>query len=215
MQFGIIYALAAIGFASAYRWLLLSAPPSLSRAMVKALAVGALALAVLVEDGPLLLVAGLLLCALGDFFLALSEKWLRAGMAAFAAGHVSYIALIVLAGGGPGLDVLRVMLQVLVALSGIGALIWIWPGATGLRKEVAAYAFLVTLMTFLAIGLPGALVIAGLGAVLFFLSDGLVAAELFRLPKNAPERRWTGPALWALYFWGQFFIAFGFLARPG
>ena len=78
--------------------------PTLARSAVKTLAVGLLAVLVLVENGPLLLFVALALSAAGDAFLSRGgDRAFLGGLACFLAAHLVYIALFVIAGGGAGL----------------------------------------------------------------------------------------------------------------
>jgi uncharacterized membrane protein YhhN len=48
-----------------------------------------------------------------------------------------------------------------------------------------------------------------LGAVLFLVSDFVLATELFRLPPDAPVRRITAPVVWWTYAAAQVLIVWG------
>ena len=50
---------------------------------------------------------------------------------------------------------------------------------------------------------------AMIGAVLFLISDLVLAAELFRLPSDAPARRWTTQIVWWTYVAAQVLIVAG------
>lgn len=206
-----IYWLIAALLAGLY-FLRASDPPGLTRTMIKALSVAALALVALLAGGPILLVLALALCAVGDAFLAQAgEKALMAGMAAFGLGHLVYIVLFVNAGGGIGMDAVRIILQmgVLFATVGLGA--WLWPDLGAMRTPVTIYMVLVGLMALLSLGMPASLWPATAGALMFLTSDALLAGELFKLPPASATRRWSGPAVWILYWLGQAAITAGFL----
>ena len=101
-----------------------SDPMGRTRSMLKTLSVLALAFVALVGGGPVLLVIALIACAVGDAFLSRTgEGPLKAGMVAFAAGHLVYIALFLNLGGGVGAEPLRLALQVgvLLGVDGLGA----------------------------------------------------------------------------------------------
>ena len=71
---------------------------------MKTLAVGLLAVLVVVEDGPLLLVAALALSAVGDAFLSRDgDKAFLGGLASFLAAHLVYIALFLTRAAAPDL----------------------------------------------------------------------------------------------------------------
>lgn len=187
-------------------------PPGRTRTMVKTLSVLALAFVALIGGGYILLVLALILCAVGDAFLSRAgDASLKAGMAAFAAGHLIYIVLFLNLGGGLGYDVLRIILQMAVAIAAGGIAYWLWPSLGAMRGLVAGYMGVVALMTLLAVGLPPSLWLVSAGALLFLTSDALLAGELFKLPANSPSRRWTSPTVWTLYWGGQAAITAGFL----
>ena len=52
---------------------------------------------------------------------------------------------------------------------------------------------------------------AMLGAILFVVSDFVLATELFRLPEDAPVRRITAPVVWWTYVGAQALIVTGIL----
>ena len=104
--------------------------PTLARSAVKTLAVGLLAVLVLVENGPLLLFAALALSAAGDAFLSRDgDRAFLGGLACFLAAHLVYIALFVIAGGGAGL-VLAETWRIGVAASSASRR-WSWPACCG------------------------------------------------------------------------------------
>ena len=187
-------------------------PPGRTRTLLKTLSVVALALVALIGGGFILLVIALLFCALGDYFLARkNETSLKAGMAAFAVGHLVYIGLFLNQGGGVGYDVLRILIQLAVAGAAGGVAHWLWPSLGDMRRPVAAYMVIVASMTLLAVGLPPSLWMVSVGALLFMTSDALLAGELFKLPTDSPSRRWTSPLVWSLYWTGQALMTAGFL----
>lgn len=213
-MFAILFWLFAFGCAAVYGVRLVKNRPSTSRTMFKAMAVGFLALLALIGDVYLLAIA-LGLSAVGDACLAQDEKWLRPGIAAFAGAHVAYVALFLISGGGLGLDVARLMAQIMILVAAGAFAVWLWPDLGAMRAPVGLYLGIITVMTVAAIGLPASLALAGIGAVLFFASDGILAAEMFRLKPNAPARAWTPYAVWALYWGGQALITAAFVGRLG
>jgi uncharacterized membrane protein YhhN len=206
-----VYWALAAGLALAYGAARVRDRPSLSRTMIKSLSIAILAAIVFVQGGPLLLVAALALCAIGDGFLAQSPRWLKPGMAAFAAGHLAYVVLFVNLGGGVGPDVLRIVLQ--IALLGFAAYFYNWlkPSLGDMRTPVGLYFGVILLMALLALGLPHAHWLATIGALLFLASDGLLAGELFKFAPNDPRRAYSSYAVWALYWLGQGAITAGVL----
>lgn len=187
-------------------------PPGRTRTMVKTLSVAAPALVALMGGGYILLVLALLCCAAGDAFLAQkTETSLLYGMGAFGLGHLVYIVLFVNQSGGIGVDAVRIVLQAGVLLSTAWMARWLWPDLGALRIPVAIYIALVSFAAFLSLGLPNSLWLVTWGALLFFTSDALLAGELFKLPADSPTRKWSGPAVWILYWGGQAAITAGFL----
>jgi uncharacterized membrane protein YhhN len=154
------------------------------------------------------LMMGLILCLGGDVFLALSGlKWFRAGLVAFLLGHGLYILafhfLIPFNGWfSPG--------DLLILAISLGACRWLWPHLGAMKLPVLAYVAVITLMVFGAravferpdLPLPGKALIFW-GAILFYLSDLLVAREQFI--RKAFSNRLIGLPL---YYTGQFLLAF-------
>ena len=101
--------------------------------------------------------------------------------------------------------------QALLTVLTAAVLFWLWPKLKEMTVPVAIYAAAILAMVLFAVGLPG-FALASIGAVMFFVSDGILSAELFALTQDSPHRHWTKPAIWALYWGGQALITAGFLA---
>ena len=71
------------------------------------------------------------------------------------------------------------------------------------------YAGAISTMAIAAMWLPWAGWPAMLGALSFLVSDLVLAAELFRLPADAPARRFTSPVVWWTYVAAQVLIVIG------
>jgi uncharacterized membrane protein YhhN len=131
--------------------------------------------------GPRLLVAALLFGWGGDvLLLSDAEPAFLAGMASFAAGHVCYLLLF-----GKSTPRARATGTRLAAAAYAIALVvtvtLLWPGLpAGLRAPVAGYSLLLTAMAYGATRLG---VVAGLGGVLFLLSDTLIASGVAGWPQ--------------------------------
>lgn len=183
------------------------AAPSSLRSVVKTIPLAAGALAAWLAGAPAPLVAGLGLSAAGD--LALSrpgERALRAGLAAFFAAHVAYVALFF------GLAETPLTGWRLAAAGGAvayaGAFYWIvQPRLGALSVPVAAYVAVIAAMAGTALFLDAPT--AWLGAALFMVSDSVLALELFVW---SARRRWSGPIVWATYIAAQTCIAWAALA---
>lgn len=194
-------------------FLMLGRPPSWRRTVTKTIAVLLLAFLAFDQNGPWLLVAALLLSAAGDAFLAQDgEKPFLAGLASFLAAHVAYVALFAAAGDG-ALIIAEPWRAALAAamLAASGLLLFpLWPALdAGLRLPVAVYTAAILGMGLSALTLPVPVVI--LGASMFMVSDGILATEKFLLVPQSPHRRWTGKAVWLLYYAAQILITLGVL----
>jgi uncharacterized membrane protein YhhN len=206
-----LYWAIAAGLSLAYGVWRVKDGPSVTRTMMKAMSVAFLGVIAFFAGGPLLLVVALLLCALGDAFLSMEEKWLQPGIAAFAGGHIIYIVLFINLGAGVGYDVFRIVLQ--IALLGAAGFYFYWIRSSlgAMRVPVSIYFGIIALMTLLALGLPQAHWLVTLGALMFLVSDAILAAEMFKIPRESPHRRWTPFAVWGLYWGGQALITLGVL----
>ena len=201
--------------AAAFLYLLmLERPPSWRRTTAKTLAVLLLAVLGWDQAGPAVLVAALLLSAAGDAFLAKEgEKAFLAGLGSFLAAHLAYVVLFAAAGGGAAAiaaEVWRIAAAALMLGFCVVLLLRLWPVLQpALRLPVAAYSAAILMMGISALTLPVPLVI--LGAALFMASDAILATERFLLAPASPHRRWTGSAVWLLYYAAQVAITLGVL----
>jgi hypothetical protein len=163
----------------------------------------------------LFVAVGMTVGFLGDLALAdllgLAEPTL-VGMAAFGLGHVAYIAALVLFGNEQGLAAPAPRYGALATWLLIGSIGWAAvalpsPQPTALRMAALPYTLLLASTAGLAVGLAqqAALFIPlAIGAGLFFLSDLVVAAEMFRHMKF----RGVGDVIWLTYGPGQMLIVF-------
>ena len=157
---------------------------------------------------PGLALAGLWACALGDFLLSRpGESILKAGIGAFALGHVLYVLafVTVLPVGAPDL----LFWGVAAALIGLGLSTerWLAPHTGG----AAAGWCGATVVLILAMGVAAALPWEGRGWVLagalcFVASDLILSTQLF-LGRSS---RLGAHAIWALYWGAQALIMTGF-----
>lgn len=201
--------------AAAFLYLLMQGrEQSWRRTIAKTAAVALLAVLAFIEGGPLLLVAALVLSAAGDAFLAHDgDRAFMGGLASFLLAHLAYVALFAEAGGGMEIVAAQPWRAVLPLVAVIAAALLLTrimqAAAPGLRLPVAIYvlAIVAMMLTAATVGAP----IVMLGAFLFVTSDAILAAEKFLLPPASHHRRWTGPAVWVLYWAGQVAITLGFL----
>jgi uncharacterized membrane protein YhhN len=124
------------------------------------------------------LLAGLVLCAVGDVCL-LWDRSFDLGLAVFLLGHLAYVGAFRAAVPMAGWPLL---VAAPVALAGIGAASWLWPRLGARRAPVLLYILAISLMVWGALSTlaRGALPwTAGVGAVLFYLSDLAVARQRF------------------------------------
>jgi len=96
-------------------------------------------------------------------------------------------------------------------------LIWMAPKLGWMALGVIPNAIAITGMGAAAMWLPWIGWPAMLGALLFLISDFVLAAELFRLPPDAPVRRITTRVVWWTYAVAQTLIIWGVinLVRAG
>jgi len=195
-----------IAAACALAYLAMTArPASLMRSAVKTASVALLALMVLVSGGPVLLVLALALCALGDWLLSReTEATFMAGVGAFAAGHLAYVALFLT---HPASDTGQLAAQwpLVAGLAALGLVMasLLAPRAGDLKGPVLAYVPIILGMGLAALTLPQAGVLAWVlpADAAFIASDMILATEKFLLPPGHPALRLTPYLVWPLY-WG-------------
>jgi len=162
------------------------------------------------QRGPRLLIVALTGCFLGDLFLELDEAWFPVGMAAFAVAHVCFIVIFVQRGAGERLR-RTPWIPVLFVLGGAALIVWCWSGLpSDIRPLVPFYAALLagTAMTAIAVDVR-----AGIGAVCFMVSDGIMAAaQADRIDADATA---TGLAIMVLYIAAIFLLTTGILKKGG
>ncbi len=207
-----ISVLAALG----YGLVLADHPPSLERTLLKIAAVGSLAMMAFLSDAPLLLAAGLLLCTVGDGFLAGDpRRWLPLGLAAFLVGHILLIFLFQET-RDPALEMthLQIAGSVVVGVAAVAMLAWLWRTLGPMRPAVILYVIAIAVMVGSSFLLPALYWPAMLGAVAFMASDAILAGDLFRQTKLLGSQRVTGWANWFLYYAAQALIVWAFLRPP-
>ena len=211
------WALVALGLvaAAAYGLYFLRRPPSFVRAVAKTAFMGAFAGALIVAGAPPPLVLALLLSAAGDFFLAFNKKWvLPLGILAFLGTQLLYTlmfgAIWFFSGDNSPLWP-RYGAMALVIVTALGFLVWMGPKLKWMALAVVPYALAIMLMGVAAMWLPWVGWAASLGAICFLVSDFVLAAELFRMPADAPARRITAPVVWWTYVAAQVLIVTGLI----
>lgn len=123
------------------------------------------------QRGPRLLLVALVGCFFGDLFLEFDGLF-TAGMGAFAIAHICFITFFVQRGAIERLKH-KPWILIIGLAAAVGLISWAWGGLEpGLKPLVPVYALLLlgTAATALAVDQR-----AGLGGVLFLISDGIIA----------------------------------------
>lgn len=185
--------------------------PYTGSVLIKALSIAPLAVLafrVLKTLDGLILSLALLFSAIGDVMLGLHREDLFIfGLLAFLVAHLFYIALFGRNFPRPlRLDAEQKMLVAGILMFCAGMTVWLWPGFGAMKIPALIYLCAIALMCISAtlMQLPKRTVI--IGALLFLLSDSLIAANRFRAPIL-----WSNYAIWFTYYVGQCCIVFGFL----
>ncbi|MEH0422251.1 lysoplasmalogenase [Streptomyces sp. B21-083] len=206
--------LAAFALTAAVDLISLAAGSDTGHALAKPLLMPLLAAHAHLRGAPRLLLAALLLGWAGDvLLLSDADPPFLAGMAAFAAGHLCYLALFRTYGKGdrtangtPRARGARIRLAGAYALALAGTLAVLWPGLPAeLRVPVTGYSLLLTVMAHRATALG---LLAGTGGALFLLSDTLIATGVADLPQL------PAPDFWIMltYLAAQWLLTGGVLA---
>lgn len=161
-----------------------------------------------------LLATALLFGALGDALLAWSPDAFLLGAIAFLIGHLFYITLFLRTGVGFSAALKRparpLGMAALVALA-IASTTLLVPRGGALFIPLAVYTGVLTIMTMSSFTLPTTRWLAIAGAVLFFISDGFVAADMFHRPADPTNAFWMSFAGWMIYWAGQAGLCIGAL----
>lgn len=187
-------------------------PPLLALAVFKAAPVFLLCLrAVLGRNA--LLAYGLLFGAAGDAFLVWPDKFLH-GAVAFLIGHLCYIRLF----GREGVGVSAALKQpprmlgaLTLVAAAIGMTYVLVPRDNAMFVPLSVYTGVLTLMALTSFTLPAKNWLAIAGAVLFFISDGFVAWNMFHPTTDTATQFWRMFAGWVVYWAGQAGICYGAL----
>lgn len=183
--------------------------------VAKTLSTSLLALIAWHMSGPVLLVAGLALSALGDLFLSRDgEKAFISGLVSFLVAHVAYIVLFASIGQSPA--VLLFMPLVLAAAGLIAASlallrIILRHVAGELRLPVMVYCTALVLMGLTALATERTLLIGG--AMMFVASDAILAWEKFVEPAASARKPPMRFAVWVLYYAAQVTFLLAFVMR--
>jgi uncharacterized membrane protein YhhN len=149
-----------------------------------------------------IILAGLVACALGDVFLLSrkSESFFKAGIAAFAVGHLIYTWAFIHKTGD---EMSAAMIVASFMILGIATFFFIWLKPKlprGLKAPVLLYVMIIVWMVHgsLRMDMGQLLILAPIAAIMFAASDMFVARDRFVKPdpKNAL-------AITPLYFGAQ------------
>ncbi|MBI1814699.1 MAG: lysoplasmalogenase [Deltaproteobacteria bacterium] len=188
----ILSLLAFLGLAIA-DWIAVSQESRMLEYVTKPAALGALLIyAATGAHCSVALLTALVLSLLGDVFLMLPVDLFAAGLGSFLLAHVAYIADFNVA------STPRVLwwLVVVAAASPLIRRIMRAVSPEALRPAVGVYTAVISLMVASAIA-SGSL-LAGIGALLFFASDGIIAWDRF-----VQKLSWARVAIIATYHLGQ------------
>jgi len=156
-----------------------------------------------------LLAAGLLFGALGDALLAWSPETFLYGAGAFLIGHLFYITLFLRSAALQQPPRLLAALALIIAAIVMTALLV--PRDNAMFAPLGVYTGVLTLMALCSFTLPATRWLAMAGAVLFFISDGFVAWNMFHTATDPTLAFWRSFAGWMIYWGGQAAICFGAL----
>lgn len=154
-----------------------------------------------------LVLAGLVLGALGDvFLLGHARQFFIGGLVSFLLGHVVYVV----AFASLGLDAsaaAATAVAMVVVLFFVGR--WVFPHAPEMRAPIAAYMLVIGLMCVAAVGAGGAGApwMIPVGAIMFTASDIAVVRDRF-VSREFINRAWGLP----LYYAAQLLIAWSIAA---
>ena len=158
------------------------------------------------RDGMLLGLA-LALSSLGDVLLEVSPRMFSAGLGSFLMAHLLFIALFrrnhrrPLPWTVPN----KIAIGLLIAIA-LGFVAWLTPALGPIAPAVYTYIAAITTMLICAVLLNLQSKWVVMGALLFFLSDAILATSKFKMP--VPGASWL---IWPTYYLAQCGITFGFL----
>jgi len=186
-------------------------PPYIVGTIFKASSIVILGLVALLARSNLL-AAGLLFGALGDALLAWSQETFLYGAFAFLIGHLFYITLWLRAGIGVT-AALKQPPRPIGAIALIAAAFvmtsLLVPRDNAMFVPLSVYTGVLTLMALCSFTLPATRWLVMAGAVLFFISDGFVAWNMFHHDPDPTLAYWRSFAGWMIYWAGQAAICFG------
>ncbi|WP_409345591.1 lysoplasmalogenase [Paenibacillus sp. MBLB4367] len=157
-----------------------------------------------------LIMAGLACSAVGDSFLLMEgASWFTYGVAVFMAAHLVYMAAFLTRGSVSPfrlLALLPIAAYSVWLLSGLREGM-VAGGNTGMWVPITVYVIVISLMIWCAVFSGNRFAV--IGAILFFLSDSLLAWNKFVSPIEG-----AGYAVMITYYLAQFMIAMSLAKSP-
>jgi uncharacterized membrane protein YhhN len=206
----ILYLATAITFLIAIRW-----RPYRFSYLVKIIPIVILmvvAFTQLSELPRLLVISALLFSAAGDIALDLRRTGKNSlfvvGLLLFLIAHLFYISAFMVTGVVQEFDALPILIVLLVLGFAAGLVYYLWPRLGKMRLPVLLYVVVIFLMVLAATFHAPRNWLMITGAILFAISDGLIAIHKFG--RNIPGRDY-----WVMgtYYLAQLLIVSGFLAE--
>ncbi len=188
-----VIALIAFALFAIIDWMAVSNEQTSAEYVAKPAALAALTVFALTGPEPSgWLIIALLLSLLGDVYLMLPANLFTAGLAAFLLAHLAYIADFQATTG------VRLIWWVVVmaASAPVGLRILRAEGGAGNRAAIAVYMAVIAMMV--ASAFASGSVLASIGAVLFLVSDCLLAWDRF-----VARLAWARPVIIMTYHLGQ------------
>ncbi|GGE42164.1 hypothetical protein GCM10011367_16060 [Marinicauda pacifica] len=174
--------------------------------IIKASGIVMLGLFALMRRAPVLALA-LFLSAIGDYSLEI-RGGLEIGIAAFASAHAVYLGLFIWMIRREGWRRDGLVLAGALALYGAAMLSWLRPGMGDLAFAATLYNAIILVMA-MASGLVKGPRLLAIGAVLFVISDSLLAAGWFKDVRPLAEIK----PVWITYAAAQICLALGFSTK--
>lgn len=169
------------------------------------------------EDRSPIFILALIACLCGDIFL-MSPEYFIPGLISFLTGHVLYIFAYRQHRTEDDVDSLRGLQRVRLAfpivLAGTGLVVVLYPVLGSMQIPVMIYAAVITVMALTALFRYGrtsskSFWLVFLGAVVFMMSDSILAINKFLAPVNN-----SGLLIMTTYMAAQFLIVEGILKHP-
>lgn len=161
------------------------------------------------------IIAALIFSWMGDIFLMnAGSMWFILGLSSFLIAHVCYMRRFALGGNKADSTMLKKIpwLEALVFAVFLNVFLWLWPTLGEMKLPVTIYSIVIYFMVLLAFSRKGRIPnssywIVLAGAILFVLSDSLIAISRFSGPEvNIP---WAGIWIMLTYTAAQGLIVWG------